>query len=117
MTNHYVHEVNGEQITVFTSKETVIDNPQLFLDIIFNLPTEKIVLYKENLHESFFDLKSGVAGELLQKIVNYSMSLGIVGDFSVYQSKSLRDFIYESNKSNRIVFVSTLEEALDRLSR
>jgi hypothetical protein len=45
------------------------------------------------------------------------MSLGIVGDFSLYQSKSLRDFIYESNKSNRIVFVSTLEEALDRLSR
>jgi hypothetical protein len=41
--------------------------------------------------------------------------LAIIGDFSKYKSKSLQDFIRESNKGNRIFFVKTLEKALNRL--
>lgn len=41
----------------------------------------------------------------------------IVGDFSGYTSKPLKDFIYESNKGRDIFFVDSEEEAIDRLSR
>lgn len=116
-TKFKIHTINNKTIAEIQDTTLVIDTPQQFLELIFNLPAEKIILSKENLHESFFDLRSGLAGEILQKVSNYATSLGIVGDFSVYESKSLRDFIYESNKSNRVVFVSTAADALNRLSR
>jgi hypothetical protein len=53
---------------------------------------------------------------MLQKVVNYRLRLAIVGDFSVYESKSLKAFIVESNRSNTIMFLNTIEEALNRLS-
>jgi uncharacterized protein YdaL len=65
----------------------------------------------------FFDLKNGLAGKILQKFSTYRIRLAIIGDFSVYTSKSLSDFIYESNKGRQIAFVVSVEEALNRLSR
>ena len=40
----------------------------------------------------------------------------IVGDFSIYTSKSLKDFIYECNKGRNIFFTSDVEQAIKRLS-
>jgi len=62
-------------------------------------------------------LKTGVPGEILQKFSTYNMQLAIVGDFSVFSSRSLKDFIYESNKTGRILFVATMGEALQKLSK
>lgn len=45
------------------------------------------------------------------------MKLAVVGDFSVYRSKSLKDFIYEGNKGNSIFFLDNEKHALDKLSR
>lgn len=100
---------------MITAGDLVIDGAQQFLEIAMNLPVDSLVILKENLAETFFDLRSGLAGEILQKVVNYRLRLGLVGDYSGYESKALRDFIYESNKSNRIVFVDTIDEALKRL--
>jgi hypothetical protein len=75
---------------------------------------EAIIVHKQNIDESFFDLRSGLAGEMLQKVVNYRLQLAIIGDFSIYESKSLKAFMAESNRSNTIVFVSSIEEALKR---
>ncbi|SJN46572.1 hypothetical protein FM120_18230 [Sphingobacterium faecium PCAi_F2.5] len=43
------------------------------------------------------------------------MRLIIIGDFSKYESKILKDFIYESNNDNLVNFVKSLREALDCL--
>ena len=45
------------------------------------------------------------------------MKLAIIGDFSGYTSKPLRDFIYESNNGNHVFFVSSEAEAVEKLSR
>jgi hypothetical protein len=71
-----------------------------------------IIIHEGSLDPAFFDLKTRVAGEILQKFSNYRMRLAIVGDFSVYDSKSLKDFIRESNRYGIIRFVSSVEEAL-----
>ena len=44
-------------------------------------------------------------------------SYQFVGDFSGYTSKPLKDFIYESNKGRDIFFVSSEEDAIEKLSR
>lgn len=74
-----------------------------------------LVCFKESLHEDFFDLKTRLAGDILQKFSNYNVCLAIVGDFSMYTSKALKDFIHESNKGKRVCWVSNLEEALAAL--
>jgi hypothetical protein len=82
-----------------------------------SLGARKIIIKKEQLCPEFFDLHTGIAGEILQKFSTYRMHLAIVGDFSVYKSKSLNDFIYESNKMGKILFVSTIDQAIERLSK
>lgn len=64
-----------------------------------------------------YKLKNVIAGEILKKFSTYSIQLAIIGDFSKYKSKSLRDFILESNKYGRINFVRSFEEAKEKLSR
>ncbi len=58
----------------------------------------------------FLTLSSRVAGEMLQKLVNYRFQVAIVGDVAAEAaaSKSLRDFIYESNRGRTVWFVDDL---------
>ena len=115
--DHKVHKINNKEIIEIKEKGVVIKNSQDLLDLIANLHSRKIVLHKENLDESFFDLKSGFAGEILQKASNYSVQIGIIGNFTNYKSKSLQAFIYESNKINQIIFVESLDEVLQRFGK
>ena len=50
-------------------------------------------------------------------MINYGGRIGVYGDYSHYTSKPLHDFIYESNHGKDVFFVSTEEEAIDRLTR
>jgi hypothetical protein len=96
----------------------VIDNNVLIKEVndVFGLffinDCSSIILKKENIIDDFFNLRTGIAGEILQKFSNYGMRMAIIGDFDNVKSKSLHDFIYESNKAKRIIFVKTLEDAL-----
>jgi hypothetical protein len=110
------HNINGQTIAELSAEGVTLSSTQQFLQMIMNSSAERIIVHQKNIDERFFDLRSGLAGEMLQKVVNYRLCLGIVGDFSIYESKSLKAFIFESNKSNTIVFVNTIEEALKRLS-
>lgn len=114
---YQIHKRNGKEIIEITSNDVFIGSPGDMLDLMANVPSNIIVLKKNMVDEAFFELKSGLAGEILQKLSNYAVKLGIVGDYSKYASKSLKDFIYESNKGNQVVFVGTVEEALERLSK
>jgi hypothetical protein len=55
----------------------------------------------------FFDLRTGLAGAVMQKFVQYRLRLAVVGDLSPHtgHSKALRDLVYESNRGNHIWFV------------
>ena len=112
--------VNDFYIAEIVSDIIEINNAQDALDILANCAYQdarRILMYQENISDSFFDLKTTLAGDILQKFSNYNVKLAIVGDFSKYSSNSLRDFIYESNKAGRISFVATKEDAIDALSK
>ena len=111
----------GVNIAVINSPEQLISDSQSALDLImsakYNTEAERIVLAKHQLSEDFFVLSTGLAGEILQKFVNYQIKIAIYGDYSQYTSKPLRDFIYESNQGQNVFFVQSLEEAVDRLAQ
>lgn len=89
------------------------------IDLLGNLYYQyydKIIIHEKNITVDFFDLKNGIAGEILQKFSTYRVRLAIVGDFNHYTAKSLKDFIYESNKTGQINFVGSTAEAIKALS-
>ncbi|WES99229.1 DUF4180 domain-containing protein [Chryseobacterium arthrosphaerae] len=109
------HEVNSIKIAEIVSGEIIIQSAQDGLDLMGNVyyqGFDKVILHEKNITPEFFDLKTGIAGEILQKFSNYRIGLAIVGDFSKYESKSIKDFIFESNTTKHVNFVGTLEEAL-----
>ncbi len=113
-------EVNGKNIAVLRSSGILIQETQDALDLMAEatyLNSNKIIIKEDQVTPAFFDLKSGIAGEILQKFSTYNVQLAIIGDFSKFRSKSLSDFIFESNKYGRINFVSSFEEAKERLGR
>lgn len=112
---HDIVMVDGKKIAVIKERDTVISNAQAFLEMVMNLQCDGLVLPKENLADHFFDLRTGLAGEIAQKAINYRVKLAIVGDVSGYTSKSLRAFIVESNRSATIRFCETVAEALNHI--
>ncbi len=54
--------------------------------------------------KKFFILSSGLAGDVLQKFVNYRFRIAVYCDFSKYASKPLKDFIRESNRGKDVFF-------------
>jgi hypothetical protein len=78
-----------------------------------------VVVPMENLDPKFFSLRTGLAGEIIQKFVTYRLRLAIVGDFSelTEESASLRDFMFEANQGESVWFVSTIEELHARVGR
>ena len=112
---------NGITCAVVNSNEIVITDAQSALDVLmsakYDIGTENIVVDKKLITEDFFILSKGLAGEILQKYVNYGGRIAIYGDYSHYTSKPLKDFIYESNKGKDVFFVVTQDEAVEMLTR
>lgn len=117
--NIKIHEENNVRIAEVTAKHIIINTAEDGLDILGSLyfqDVDRIILHKENIIPAFFELGTGIAGELLQKYANYRVRLVIVGDFSVCTGKSIRDFIYESNQGKQVGFVASVAEAVKRLA-
>ena len=114
-------ERNGTICAIINGDEKVFTDVQSAMDVLmaakYDAGTKNVVIDKKLIVEDFFILSTGLAGEILQKYVNYGGRIAIYGDYSRYTSKPLKDFIYESNKGNSIFFASTKEEAVDMLTR
>lgn len=113
-----ITEHHNQPIAEVTGTGILIHNAQDALEILVNCAYQgahKIIIHATQLISDFFDLKTGIAGEILQKVSTYQLQVAIVGDFSQYTSKSLRDFMFESNKMGRVNFVSSVEEARMKL--
>ena len=114
-------EKNGEVCVVIESDAPVITDVHTAMNVLMSARhragTKNIAIHKGLVAEDFFILSTGLAGEILQKYINYGARIAIYGDYSHYTSKPLKDFIYESNKGHDIFFVPTEEEAILRLTR
>ena len=112
---------NGRDISLISGDEVLITDPQSALDLAMGVKYEtgaaRMVLDKALFCEDFFVLSTGLAGEVLQKWINYHIKAALYGDFSRYTSKPLRDFIYESNQGTNFFFLPSCDEAVERLSQ
>lgn len=114
------HQTNDIKIAEVISTDMVIKTIEDGVDLVGNLyyqDYDRIIVHQKNITPEFFDLKTGMAGEILQKFSNYRVRLAIVGDYTQYSNESIKAFIAESNKGGHINFVTSVSEALQRLSK
>ena len=113
------HTRNESTAAEIVSDAVVLSEPQDVLDLMANAQyhhrARAVVLHRHQVADAFFDLRSGLAGEILQKVSNYGFALGIVGDFATVESRALRDFIRESNEGRQVAFVESVDAALEKL--
>ncbi|NUT21493.1 MAG: DUF4180 domain-containing protein [Hamadaea sp.] len=98
----------------FTGEADVTD----LIGDAFGTGAELVVLPADRLPAEFFSLRTGIAGAIAQKFVNYHIRLAVVGDISehVEGSTALRDFVFETNRGRQLWFLPSLAELEARLA-
>jgi hypothetical protein len=116
-----VETVAGVRVLVFGPEGGPVRTDRDAVDLIGDAIGEDVIWVAvpvERLGEDFFRLSTRIAGEVIQKFVNYQRRLVVVGDISRHleASKPLRDFVYESNRGRHVWFVDSLGDLEDRLT-
>jgi uncharacterized protein DUF4180 len=71
-----------------------------------------LLLDRAVLPAEFFDLSTGLAGELVQKLTNYRIRMAaVVPDLSVH-SPRFCEFVREANRGGQFRFFATRDEAI-----
>ncbi len=70
-----------------------------------------LVVPAEALPASFFDLRSGLAGDVLQKAANYRIVFAVVGDVAEHSAKmrAFHDLVVESQHASGYTFAADME--------
>ena len=113
-----LHRAGARTIAEFRSDGIVLNTGADLLELLMMAraqDTSNLAVHEANIASGFFDLKTGVAGDALQKLVNYRGRLAIVGDITRYleRTESLRALVRECNRGRDVRFVATMEELLD----
>jgi hypothetical protein len=111
-------ELNGVRVLDCDANGAKLRNDRDAVDIVGEALSQRcklVLVPTERLDEGFFSLKTRIAGEIIQKFVNYELRLAIVGDIArhVDASTALRDFVHETNRGRQVWFVADRAE-LDR---
>jgi uncharacterized protein DUF4180 len=73
--------------------------------------TDGLILTEDDLAQEFFDLRSGLAGELFQKFINYKLRMAIVLPDPEAYGERISELAYEHKSHSMIRFVRSKDEA------
>jgi len=97
-------EQNGKYWIEGSAGQTLLrdaNDVSKLVEACFNYRTKRVLLYAENLTDSFFDLSSLEAGEILQKLRNYNIRLSVVLIPNAKElSSAFRDLMVEENRNS-----------------
>lgn len=107
-----LHDAGNMKIAEVTGDGVLLRNADDARNLLMQSHrAEWIAVHEKNIDPKFFDLRSGIAGDVLQKFVNYRTCFAILGDVTRYTEKSeaLASLVRESNRGKDVRFVATLE--------
>ena len=109
------HTIGKAMVAEVSANDMLLTVPEDANDLLGNAyyqGFDGMIISADKISPRFFDLKTRLAGETLQKFSTFQMRLAIVGDFSTFTSESLKSFVYESNRGNLIHFSPTTADAV-----
>ncbi len=116
--NVTVQNADGHRYIMSRSSKPIIGSQQDFLDLLvvgMENNTSLLLLRDTNFDPAFYDLKTGLAGAILQKVSDYSARLAIVGSFEERGGERFQQLALECNSGTQVRFVSCTNEALSWL--
>ena len=113
-------ELGSEWVLRCDAEGPLIDSDRAAANLIGDAMSEGATLVAvpvSRLPDDFFQLHTGIAGMITQKVVNYRYKLAIVGDITDHlaASNALRDWVRECNRGHEIWFVASFEDLAARL--
>ena len=116
-----VVDQGGERILLCEAHGPPIESDRSAIDLIggaLAAGATMIAVPVSRLSADFFQLRSGVAGEIAGKVVTYRLKLAVLGDIAAHLAASgaLRAWVRESNRHGEIVFLPSLDALAMRLS-
>jgi Domain of unknown function (DUF4180) len=108
-----LHTIGNATVAEFVGDGILIANADDARDLLMrSRRADWIAVHEKNIAPAFFDLRSGVAGDVLQKLVNYHSRLIVIGDIGRYTAKSeaLAALVRESNRGRDVRFVASLDQ-------
>jgi len=118
--NMAVVKVGDSQYIVPTVSGVCIKSEADILDLIAfcgENDTNLLMLYDRNLTPDFFDLKTGFAGMLFQKLVNYHIRAVMILSSDTMLNKRFIELVYESNKGDQFRFYRDKDVAVQWLMK
>src|SRR4051794_6782861 len=115
-----VLELGGRWVLRCDGDGPVIDSEAKAADLIGEALGEGarvIAVPVGRLGPNFFNLRTGIAGMIAQKVVNYRLTLAVTGDITaeLATSNALRDWVRETNKGDDVWFLRSFEDLVVRL--
>ncbi|HEV7384149.1 MAG TPA: DUF4180 domain-containing protein [Phenylobacterium sp.] len=115
-------EIAGQRVYLCPAEGPSLADDRNLSDLIgelFGDGPRFVAIPLERLGPDFLRLASGVAGQVLQKLVNYRFQVAVLGDVSAAEAASapLRDFVRESNRGTTVWFVADLAALEAKLPR
>jgi hypothetical protein len=112
------YEAHGIRVLECATEGKKLQNDRDAVELIgeaMNIGARLVVVPVERISEDFFRLRTRIAGEIVQKFVQYRRHLAIVGDIAPYvaESSAFAAFVNEANRGDDLWFVADHVE-LDR---
>lgn len=81
------------------------------LGFCYGMDRCRLIVHATDLHTDFFDLKTGLLGEIFLKLSNYQVKTAFIVDFDEIKSERFHELIYEHKRSHEIRFFEDLSDA------
>lgn len=117
-----IDTLHGTRLLLCAADGPAVACDQDAVDLVaesFSGGADLVVLPVPRLADAFFQLRTGVAGGIVQKFAQYHRRLAVIGDIAARTAASptLRDFVAEANRGNQLWFLPDLLALDERLAR
>ncbi|MGD8188656.1 DUF4180 domain-containing protein [Brevibacillus ginsengisoli] len=112
--NYQLIENGTDKYIELLSAPTPLSSEQDAVDLValsIENETNLLMLHSQALSEDFFKLRTGVAGRMIQKWINYSVKTAAVIPMELVNKGKFKEMVAETNKSNHFRVFETREGA------
>ncbi|MDF2926173.1 MAG: hypothetical protein K0R57_5087 [Paenibacillaceae bacterium] len=113
-----VIEANGRHYMECASAVAPVQTEQDALDLIgtcMGNDVNLLLLHDEVLSDDFFQLRTGLAGNMVQKFINYRIKLAVVAGDTQRMKGKFKEFLAETNKGGSFRIFNSRDEAVEWL--
>lgn len=112
--NYQIREIKNKKYIELISAVNLLSTENDALDLIalcWEHDAYNIMIHHAALSENFFNLKTGSAGTIIQKLINYGIRAAAIIPKGTIQNERFNEMALETNKGNHFRMYESKEEA------